>query len=139
MNPQTLRAKWPLGIGAAIGLAGLLFVLLHDLTLPMHSSPESLAVGRLRDIFNRQEEFRAMHNGCFAKELSELRDARSRDQHYIYALEPLPDGGCIAKYTVTAFPVVVEKNSRRYFFMDETGTMRFEMMHPANSSSSILQ
>jgi hypothetical protein len=105
----------------------------------MRSSPEAQAVGRLRDIFYRQENFRAQH-ACFTQDTAQFAEITNRDYDYAYVMLPetTNDNSCVAKYAVTASPVVRNKKSRWYFFMDETGMVRFDKTQPATSASPIL-
>ena len=140
MNLQALRAKWPLGIGAAIAFTGLLLILVHDLTFPMRYSPEAQAVGRLRDIFYRQVDFRTQH-GCFAREVPQFAEIKNHDHDYAYAMAPetTTEKDCILKYTITASPVSATVKGARYFSVDQEGIIRFEKARPTGPNSPILK
>jgi len=123
-----------------IALILLVSILVHDLTLPMRSSPQSLAIGRLRKLARAQKEFQWQH-GCFASELNQLSDVTSRDPDYVYAV--LSDAhdkqGCITKYIITASPVSSQAKGFRYFSIDETETLRSETAHAPGLSNPVLQ
>jgi hypothetical protein len=79
-----------------------------------------------RNIFE-QNKFRSQHS-CFASELGQLPDVTSRDHDYAYAVMPeaTDEKGCVMKFIVTASPVSAQTKGSRYFWMDETETLRSE-------------
>jgi hypothetical protein len=101
---QALRKKGLLSIAVIAGLIMLARILVHDLTLPMRSSPGIAALRRLRGLAKAQKEFRAQH-GCFASDLLRLPDGTSQDHDYAYTILPQrwDDNGCITKSMITAY------------------------------------
>jgi len=138
---QAIREKWPVGIAATIALLVLAYTLLPNVDQHRIPARESRAVGHLRNILLAQQEFRSEH-GCYASELAELPDyVASRDHDYTYAVQPQgkDEKGCVTKYIVTASPVSQQAKGARYFWLDQTETLRFETTHPAGASSPVLQ
>jgi hypothetical protein len=78
-------ALW--GGGVIVVLVGIALLDPND-ALIVHriAAHESSAVGHLRTIFQKQQEFRAAHEGGFADALSRLPDSTPSDRAYVYSL-----------------------------------------------------
>jgi len=139
---DTNRGKyWLVNLGGLLVL--LICVLSFNANIDVSKIPayEASAVAQLRNIAQEREKFRDTHKGCFASELGQLPNITSKRHHYIYELQSTPSSeeACVKRYVVTASPLRTGKTNGRYFSIDETATIRFEMTHSANTSSRILQ
>jgi hypothetical protein len=143
VNLQTIRAKWPVGIGATIALIVLAHSLVPHIDRVRFPAEVSSAVGTLRNAALAQKEFRVQH-GCFASKLSQLEGLtwnHSDDyRRYTYALFSTinDNGGCMNAYVVTATPTIPRKGFW-YFSIDETEVVRYETSHAAGRNSPVLQ
>ena len=57
---------------------------------------------------------------------------------FTYSVVSSDAGGYVVSYAVTANPVTVGVTGQRYFFTDDSGTIRFNNGGPANSTSTPL-
>jgi hypothetical protein len=130
-----------LGSGLIVLLLLAIAVLVPNDTLIAHriAGHESTAVAHLRAIFQQQQEFRAAHNGNFAAVLNELRDARFSDGAYNYSLEVTARDaqGLVSGYAAEAHPSKPGETGTRFFQLDQSGTLHFELMHPVNPNSPV--
>ena len=134
-----LDRKWLLTAGAASAI--LLFSVLMPHIERLKVDPrESSAAASLRTIFLKQEAYRSRHR-CFANDLAHLPDFAPQTHDYVYTLQPTfsISTGCVSKYVATASPAVPGKSGRRYFTIDQDGIIHFELMHPVNSQSPVLE
>jgi hypothetical protein len=134
--------KWALWGGAVIVvLVGIALLVPNDaLTVHRIAAHESSAVGHLRTIFQKQQEFRGAHDG-FADALSRLPDSRTADRAYVYSLNVTARDmqGRVTEYLATAAPYQPGKTGTRFFSVNERGTMRMESMRPVNPQSPVLE
>jgi hypothetical protein len=81
------------------------------------------------------------HNGSFADSLDLLEDFGPVDRAYVYslAMTAKDERGRVVKYVVVASPREPGKTGRRYFSIDETRTLHYEVIHPVDASSPLLQ
>lgn len=136
---QTVRQKWILCVGV-VALILLAIVLIHDITLPIRSSPGVAAIRSLRSLAKQQRDFRARY-GCFASELGRLPEGTSNDHDYKYAMvvQGQDTKQCVAKFMITASPISPRAKDAGYFSIDENEMLRSDRFHPAGPSSPILE
>jgi type IV pilus assembly protein PilA len=66
-----------------------------------------------------------------------LASGKKSGYKFVY-VSGAPTNGTIPSYTITANPIAVNKTGTRYFFVDQSGVIRFHVGGPANATSKPL-
>jgi len=110
------------------------------------SGNESSAIQTLRTVCTSQTMFREYDKdrdgiSNFATDVAQLRAAGLVDPNvgtgtkngYAFVMQPVLDSEF--QWVMTAVPVAPGNSGDRYFYVDETGVIRFQFLAPATSSS----
>jgi len=101
-----------------------------EIRIAHNAHAETAAVLHLRAIARSENDYRKTNNG-FSLKLEDLKDLPKPDDFYMIRYrQATPDS-----YIVMAWPKQPGKNGKRYFFMDQTGVVRYEVMQPAGPAS----
>ena len=110
------------GLPTAIGLL--------EVRIARNAQAETAAVEYLQAVAKAQNDYRKANN-TFASNLNDLKGLPSSDSGYKIGYKKVtPDA-----YLTMAWPLQPGKRGRRYFFLDQTGVVRYEVMHPAGPQS----
>jgi hypothetical protein len=100
---------------------------------------QAAAVATLREIFDRESEFRSQH-GCFAGNLSALPRVASKYRGYTHSFEVGTRSDCLTHYVVVASPSAgMQRRSAPFFAIDDNGIVRLEWKHPPNADSRVVE
>jgi hypothetical protein len=105
---------------------------------------ESAAVLALRSIYQELYSYAAAHpSEGYPSSLREvdpnLASGHKGGYHITYVVKASPVGGKISTYQVLFDPLEPIKSRSRYFFMDETGTIRSSQTGTPDARSPVLQ
>lgn len=104
-----------------------------EIRIARNAHAESEAIGQLEAIAKAETAFRDVNHRVSAN-LAELNGLTKPDPSYRYEYrQQAPDG-----FSVTAEPVEPGKHGKRFFYTDQSGVIRFEVLHPANAASPVV-
>lgn len=104
-----------------------------EIRIARNAHAETAAIQQLQAIAKAETDYRAA-NQHFSTKLDELKGLPEPEKFYTFTYQPLSP----ESYTATAAPNQPGKHGRRYFFVDQTGTMRFDLTQPATATSAVL-
>lgn len=118
-------------------------IAIPNLSSHHHPSSESSAIGSLRSVTTAQSIYFERYKAYGTLEqlgAANLIDpvlASGTKLRYRFALTPATTPAQTYTYTATANPVSINVGNR-YFFVDQSGVIRFSSSAPANSSSFVI-
>ncbi len=124
---------WPALIIVCFAFGLPLTIGTFEVRIARNAHAEASALDQLQSIAKAEAAYRSMHNS-FAPALEDLKDLPKPEGFYTYALRQLSP----TAYVVTASPTEPGKHGKRYFFLDQTGTIRYEVLHPATATSPVI-
>ena len=126
-------------------ICGACLVLLFPLTKGLlmvskrAAGSESETAKQLVAIVQAENRYRAAHHGSYARSLGDLDIAfRSTGYMYRYSASVNMASGNIETYEIAAWPRS-NRPSAHFFFADQSGVVRWELMRPANRQSPELK
>ena len=104
-----------------------------EVRMARNAHAETAAVQQLEAIVTAENAYRQAHQS-YSATLEEVKDLPKPESYYTYHYTfASPDA-----YTATAMPNQPGKHGKRYFFVDQTGAVRYEVMHAANVASPVI-
>jgi hypothetical protein len=101
-----------------------------EVRVARNAHAETVAIQQLQAIAKAENDYRHAHNR-FSTNLAELSGLPQAENSYQYDYRQLsPDA-----YTAVAGPTQPGKHGKRYFYMDQTGAVHYELLRPAGPAS----
>jgi hypothetical protein len=101
-----------------------------EVRIARNAHAETSAIQQLQAIAKSENTFRDA-NHRFSTNVEELKDLPKPEDLYQYDYRQLSP----QSYVATAAPKQPGKHGKRYFAMDETGVVRYELLRPATTTS----
>jgi hypothetical protein len=128
--PSDRKSFWPALIIVAVAFGLPLTISLVELHIARNAHAETDAIRYLESVASAESEYRKPNKGYTAS-LAELPNLPKPEPYYRYQYRKTATDG----YEVTAEPVEPGKHGRRYFYMDQSGVITYEVLHPATARS----
>ena len=128
--PSDRKSFWPALIIIVIAFGVPLTISLIELRVARNAHAETSAIRYLESVANAESEYRKPHQGYTAS-LADLPTLPKPEPYYRYEYRKTATDG----YVVTAEPVDPGKHGRRYFYMDQSGVITYEVLKPATPKS----
>jgi hypothetical protein len=128
--PTDRKSFWLPLIIIVIAFGLPLTISLIELRVARNAHAETSAIRYLESVANAENDYRKPHQG-YTNSLAELPNLPKPEPYYRYDyLKTATDG-----YVITAEPTDPGKHGRRYFYMDQSGVITYEVLHPATPKS----
>ena len=101
-----------------------------EIRMARNAQAETGAIDYLKAVAKTETDYRKA-NDTFAEKLDDLKGLPKPDGTYKIGYKKVTSDS----YLAMAWPTRPGKHGRRYFFMDQTGLVRYEVMHPAGPMS----
>lgn len=131
MAPEKNRSRWlPLAV-MLIAFAAPATVGFIEIRVARNAQAETAAIDQLEAIAKAETQYRQAH-ATYSPKMEDLPGLPKREPYYQIAYSAAgPDA-----YTATAAPTQPGKHGRRFFYVDQTGVVRYELMRPAGPQSA---
>ena len=121
---------WPVLFIAILAIAAPLVVGIVELRIARNARAETDAVEYLRAVAKAENDYRR-DNNTFSLRLEDLKGLPKPGSFYKFGYRKVSTDS----YLAMAWPNQAGKHGRRFFFLDQSGVVRFEVMHPAGPAS----
>ncbi len=130
METKKKTAPWLIAVVLLIAFGAPVAVGILEVRIARNAQAETAAIDYLKAVAKAQNDYRKA-NDTFAANLDDLKGLPSADTTYKIGYKKVtPDA-----YLVMAWPTQPGKRGRRYFFLDQTGVVRYDVMRPAGPMS----
>lgn len=131
MAPDQKYSLWPALTIIVLALAAPITIGTFEMRVARNAHAETAAIEQLHAIAQAENDYRKANNG-YSANLADLKDLPKPENFYKIGYRQLsPD-----MYIAMAWPYEPGKHGKRYFFMDQSGIVRYEVMHPAGPFSN---
>jgi hypothetical protein len=124
------KSFWPALIIIVVAFGVPLTISLIELRVARNAHAETSAIRYLESVANAESEYRKPHQG-YTTSLEDLHHLPKPEPYYRYNYRKTEKDG----YVVTAEPTEPGKHGRRYFYMDQSGVITYEVLKPATPTS----
>jgi hypothetical protein len=101
-----------------------------EVRIARNTHAETAAILQIKSIAKAENEYRRINNR-FSTNLEDLKDLPKADETYQYNYRQLsPDA-----YEAVAGPRQPGNHGKRFFYMNQTGIVHYEILHPAGPAS----
>lgn len=121
---------WPALIIVCVAFGLPLGISLVEMRVARNAHAETSAIHYLLSVANAESEYHKPNKG-YTNSLSELPNLPKPESWYRYDYRKNGTDG----YIVTAEPLDPGHHGRRYFYMDQSGVVTYEVMKPATAKS----
>ena len=122
---------WPALIILCLAFIAPITIGTIEVGIARNAHAETAAIARLQAISKAENDYRKANNG-FSPRLEDLKDLPKPEDFYKYGYRQ----ATADSYIAMAWPVQPGKHGKRFFFMDQSGVVRYEVMHPATPASN---
>ncbi len=130
MKTKQKNAPWMIAIILVLAFGLPIGIGVLEVRIARNASAETAAIGYLQAVAKAQNDYRKA-NDTFAIKLDDLKGLPVLDGTYKVGYKKVTSDS----YRAMAWPTQPGKYGRRYFFMDQSGVVRFEVMQPAGPMS----
>jgi hypothetical protein len=131
MPSEKKYAIWPAIIISLLAVVAPITIGTIEMRIARNAQAETAVIDQLHAIAKAENEYHKA-NDSFSAKLEDLKTVAAPSQHYKIGYRLVsPD-----TYLTLAWPNEPGKHGKRYFFMDQTGVVRYEIMHAAGPASN---
>jgi type II secretory pathway pseudopilin PulG len=130
MPSSKTHSPWPAVIIILLAVVAPITIGTLEMRIARNSRAETGAIQNLEAIANAEREYRQA-NGAYTATLDQLNRVPPADPYYQYEYRKLSN----SSYTTTAAPREPGKHGKRFFYVDQTGVVRYELLHQATATS----
>ena len=132
MASEKKYSFWPALLIVCLAFGAPLWIGTLEIRIARNAMVETSAMQYLEAIAESETVYHQAHQS-FAQSLEDLGALPAANKDYAFTYrQPTAD-----TYSVTAEPREPGKHGKRYFYLDQSGVIRYEVLHPATSSSAI--
>lgn len=130
MASERKSGVWPVVIVILVAFGLPLAISLVEMRVARNAHAETSAIQYLLSVANAESEYHKPNKG-YSSSIDELPNLPKPEPWYRYDYrKTVPDG-----YIVSAEPVDPGHHGRRYFYMDQSGVVTYEVLKPATAKS----
>ncbi len=131
METKKKSSPWLIAIILLVAFGLPIAIGSMEVRIARNAQAETAAIDYLKAVATAENDYRKA-NDTFAEKLDDLKGLTRPDSNYKIGYKKVtPDS-----YLAMAWPTEPGKHGRRFFFMDQTGVVRYEVMHPAGPMSA---
>lgn len=130
MPSEKKYSPWPAIIIVCLAFAAPVTIGTIEMRVARNSRAETAAIEHLQSIAKAQAAYR-QSTGQYSASPETLSGLPAADPYYQYTYRKLSD----AKYDVSAKPRQPGKHGTRFFYLDESGVVRYDLHGPATARS----
>jgi hypothetical protein len=131
MPSEKKYSIWPAIVIALLAVVAPITIGTIETRIARNAQAETAVIDQLHAIAKAENEYRKA-NDSFSVKLEDLKVLPSTNRYYKIGYRLVsPD-----TYLTLAWPNEPGKHGKRYFFMDQSGVLRYEIMHAAGPASN---
>ena len=124
---------WPALIIVCLAFVAPVMFGTIELRIARNARAETAAITQMHAIAGAEAAYHSANN-TYSKTLDDLKGLAKPENLYTYDYRQLSP----TAYVVTASPTEPGKHGKRYFFLDQTGVIRYEVLHAASTTSPVI-
>jgi hypothetical protein len=124
---------WPALLIVCLAFLAPVTIGIFEVRVARNSHAESAAIDHLQAIARAEDSLRQV-TGQYSAALDAVKDLPAAEPYYSYDYRQLSP----STYVATATPHEPGKHGKRFFYVDQSGVVRYEVLHPASATSPVV-
>jgi len=130
METKKKSSPWLIAVILLVAFGLPIAIGTMEVRIARNAQAETAVIDYLKAVAKAENDYRKA-NDTFADKLDDLKGLPNPEGSYKIGYKKVTADS----YLAMAWPTQPGKHGRRYFFMDQTGVVHYEVMHPAGPQS----